>query len=368
MRVLMTTDTIGGVWTFTKELSAELLSRGCSIALISLGREPSTAQWAWVEAQKRRWGSRFQFEPSAVPLEWMTGNECAFDDGAPLLMRVAEDLEADLMLSSQFCFGALASDMPRIVVAHSDVLSWARACRPQGLEHSAWLETYCKLVAEGLREADAVVAPTHWMLDALAANFALPPQRCVIPNGRSLKSAAINAKRNLQAVTAGRVWDEAKNVSILRDVRSAVPLLIAGETELAAERCSIDAEHLRVMGLLNEGELSDLLRRSAIYVCTSVYEPFGLSPLEAGLCGCAVVANDIPSLREVWEDGALFFSGAESLSNLLDRLSGDRELLMRARERSMRRAEIFTAERMASKYLELFEKVSQQSLVPSHVA
>ena len=47
MRVLLTTDTIGGVWTFSRELTAELLHLGHSVALVSVGRPPSTEQLAW---------------------------------------------------------------------------------------------------------------------------------------------------------------------------------------------------------------------------------------------------------------------------------------------------------------------------------
>ena len=68
--------------------------------------------------------------------------------------------------------------------------------------------------------------------------------------------------------------------------------------------------------------------RAAIYIATSKYEPFGLAPLEAALSRCAIVANDIPSLREVWEDAALYFrkDDARSLREALVRLHGDREL------------------------------------------
>ena len=367
MRVLMTTDTIGGVWTFTKELSAELLANGCSVALVSLGRLPLPTQQAWADAQCERWGSRFQYLGSGVPLEWTAENTRAFCDGEPLLLEVADEFGAELLLSSQFCFGALGGDLPRIVIAHSDVLSWAEACRPQGLQCSTWLDVYCELVSDGLREADAVVAPTRWMMDALAANFSLPMERAVIANGRTVPQQTCGERR-LQAVTAGRLWDEAKNLKMLREVKLPLPLLIAGETEHKAAAFNAGCGQARMVGRLDEEELLDLFHCSAIYVCTSVYEPFGLAPLEAALCGCAVVANDIPSLREVWRDGALFFSEADSLSNLLALLSRDKEGLQRAQERSIERARGFTAKKMGAGYLELMQSVLQRHQVSSHVA
>lgn len=369
MRILMTTDTLGGVWTFTKELAVGLLNNGCSVALVSLGRLPSPAQEGWAQEQSETWRARFRYHALDVPLEWMNENARAFSDVAPALIDIAEQFEADLLLSNQYCFGALACDIPRVVVAHSDVLSWAEACRPDGLEHSQWLHTYRSLVQRGLNRADAVVAPTQWMLDALARNFTLPAHRHVVANGRTLPHIDADVRRNLQAVTAGRLWDEAKNVKLLESVDSPIPLLIAGETQHESASLTMGESDIRFLGALDEGAMLSLLRESAIYICTSRYEPFGLAPLDAAQCGCAVLANDIPSLHEVWGDSALYFTGPESLSSWLWRLSDHPWLLNEAREIAGEHARAFTAERMTEGYLGIFRSLlKQSSLVAAHVA
>ena len=369
MRVLMTTDTVGGVWTFTKELAGGLLENDCAVALVSLGREPSPEQKAWAQEQSAQWGPRFRYEALDFPLEWMSDNRRAFSEAAPLLVRIAKEFDADVLLSSQYCFGALQCDIPRVVVAHSDVLSWAEACRPNGLQHSEWLDTYRKLVQNGLNHADALVAPTQWMIDALAGNFRLPRDHEVIVNGRTLIGTGSDAPRKMQAVSAGRLWDEAKNLRMLEKVDSPIPLLIAGETEYESASLTLGGADIRLVGALDEHNLIKLFRESAIYICTSRYEPFGLAPLEAAQCGCAVLANDIPPLREVWEDAALYFSGPESLSSWLWRLSDHPWLLNEVREIARTRAMEFTAERMTRGYMDLFRSMlKQSSLVASHVA
>jgi glycosyltransferase involved in cell wall biosynthesis len=98
-----------------------------------------------------------------------------------------------------------------------------------------------------------------------------------------------------------------------------------------------------------------LLARSSIYIATSIYEPFGMAPLEAALCGCAVVANDIASLREVWGDDALYFDGPRALSTLLHQLNRDEQRLAEARQRSFARATELTAQRMADGYEALYQ-------------
>jgi glycogen synthase len=369
MRILMTTDTVGGVWTFTKELALGLLKNGCDVALVSLGRLPSQAQAAWAEEQTETWGARFRYDALDTPLEWMNENARAFAGAEPALLRIAEEFDAELLLTSQYCFGALECGIPRVVVAHSDVLSWAEACCPHGLEHSQWLDTYRSLVQTGLNRADAVVAPTQWMLDALARNFKLPPDRHAIANGRTLPGIDADARRKMQAVTAGRLWDEAKNVMLLEKVDSPIPLLIAGEMQHESASQTADEADIRFLGALDQSEMLSVFRESVIYICTSRYEPFGLAPLEAAQCGCAVLANDIPSLREVWGDAALYFTGSESLSSWLWRLSDHPWLLNEAREIAGIHAREFTAERMTEGYLDLFRSLlKQSSLVAAHVA
>jgi glycosyltransferase involved in cell wall biosynthesis len=193
------------------------------------------------------------------------------------------------------------------------------------------------------------------MATSLAITFALPQTPAIIPNGRTLSATAGVRDRKLQAVTAGRLWDEAKNISLLARVQSPMPILAAGETRHGSAAMNPRLGDTTVLGSLTSEELLALFRESRIYICTSRYEPFGLAALEAALCGCAVLANDIPSLREVWDSAALYFDSGHSLTRLLHQLSKDPMLLNAAQERSSARARTFTAERMASTYYRLFE-------------
>jgi glycosyltransferase involved in cell wall biosynthesis len=353
MRILLTTDTIGGVWTFTKELTAELLQRGHAVALVSLGRQPSHEQQAWCAAQNLAYGPSFQFTASNVPLEWMEKNEFVFTQGAGVLFHVANRFRPDLLHSNQFCFGAVSLDIPKLVTAHGDVLSWASACRPQGIEKSRWLRQYQSLVMHGLHACDAVASPTRWMALELARHYNDLPPSYVIRNGRSLEPPE-SRLRSLQAVTVGRLSDEAKNIEMLRDVNAPLPIYVAGERQCGTSASPRQIGRSILLGELPQSSLLTLLARSSIYIATPIYEPFGIAPLEAALCGCAVIANDIPSLREVWGDDALYFDGPRSLSMLLHQLNRDERRLAEARQRSFARANELTAQRMADGYEALY--------------
>jgi glycosyltransferase involved in cell wall biosynthesis len=352
MRVLMTADTVGGVWRFAQELTSGLLEAGDAVALVSFGREPSAAQQIECKRLRALWGESFFYVSCDSPLEWMRENNRAFGEAAAVLAQVLGEFEAELLHANQFSLGAARLGIPTVVTAHSDVLSWARCCRGAELEGSEWLARYCALVQRGLDAADLVTAPTAWMMRALAEGFRLPSEQLVIPNGRSVAGQAAGERR-LRAVTAGRVWDEAKDVAILGLVRSPMPLAAVGEQECDGVRAGA-LEGVESLGVLSDQAILQLFASSAVYVCTSRYEPFGLAPLEAALCGCAIVAREIASMREVWEDAALYFRDAVGLSAVLKRLYEDPKFLWSYRQRAGERGHMFSREQMVKGYRKVY--------------
>ena len=236
------------------------------------------------------------------------------------------------------------------------MLSWAKLCQPDLLNGSDWLSRYRTLVAAGLHGASTVVAPSHWMLDVLSENFHLPA-KCVISNGRTLPRNKGITPDKFNAITAGRMSDRGKNLQCLRSVRTSIPIVLAGDGEVDA-RLFPSLQSLTIKGHLAEDDLLAEFRQASVYLYLSTYEPFGLSPLEAALCGCAIVANDTPSAHEVWGDAALYFSASEDLEEHLTLLETDHSLLEARRSVAFERALHFSASRMVHSYLELYHQLT----------
>ncbi len=357
MRILMTADAVGGVWTFARELISGLLTKAdVSVFLVTVGPLPSAQQMAALHEMQAEMPG-FAFECLDGALEWQQDNADTYSRYEKRLLDRITSFRPDLIHSNQFCFGALPVSTPKLLVAHSDVLSWHRAVRGGDAPESPWLQRYLSLVRAGLAGAAMVVAPTYAMLHDLEAGFGAQPRGRVVSNGRDVRPE--KGHRKLQAVAAGRVWDAAKGMSVLEDLYSPMPILIAGDT--ANSDGSYDAARLRrcvLVGLLPEEQLLNLFTESSVYIATSVYEPFGLGPVEAALCGCAVLARDIPSFREVWGDAASYFHDAASLRSGLQAFAKDEMLLTRARKSSYQRAKTrYTCAAMTESYLQLYNEV-----------
>ena len=360
MHILVTADTLGGVWTYTRELTCGLLARGHRVTLVSFGRIPAPDQTVWLNHKN------LTFHSTAFPLEWMEDSQAGIEASVERLAEIIHDARPDVLHFNQFCYGALESGIPKIVAAHSDVLSWWTAVHGDGPPRSPWLDWYAGVVSGGLSGADAVVAPSRWMLDTLHTFYKLPSRCLVIYNGRSEGLFRPSARKSESVLSVGRIWDEGKQIRLLLERDHSVPVRIAGPVHHPA-RAANDKPMLQIMsnftfcGEQDEDQLRELYANSATYAATSRYEPFGLAPVEAALSRCALVVNDIPVFHELWGNAAFYFdrNNAESLAQairLLSQFSWLRESLAdSAYERARQR---FGSARMVAEYENLYRSLT----------
>lgn len=352
-RVLMTADTIGGVWTYAMELCRALGEHGIEVALATMGSPLSRSQRAEVGSIP----SAELFE-SSYKLEWMNEPWDDIDAAGEWLLKLEDKVRPDLVHLNNFPHGALPWRAPKIVVGHSCVLSWWRATK--GTDSPPEWNTYRHVVQEGLALANLVVAPSNAMLVALNEFYGPFASSAVIPNGRRLDAGGPRAKHDF-ILAAGRLWDEAKNISTLAEIAPQLPwpVYLAGE-DRDPEGRQVRHPHIHHLGQLPPSELQVWLQRAAIYAAPARYEPFGLSVLEAALAGCALVLGDTASLRENWDDAAVFVApdDAAGLESVLQQMIADPELRAGLSARARRVAEQFTPEKMANDYLAAYSRAA----------
>jgi glycogen synthase len=366
MHVLMTADTVGGVWTYTRELVTQLSRRGIQVTLVSFGQIPSSDQCEWLQNL-----AGVTFYPTAFRLEWMQDAQSDLEESAEFLRALIAEVQPDLLHFNQFFYGAIDCDLPRLVVAHSDVVSWWVAVHGVEPPASDWITQYRANVTRGLRGANAVVAPTRWMLDQISEHYLEPEQNSVVPNGRDPKLFISYVAKQNYAVSVGRLWDAGKQVSLLlADDLPIETILIGSERSPEGTGSAVPSprqtSRLKMQGFSSEAQLRQLFARSSMYLATSRYEPFGLAPLEAALSGCVIIANDIPSFREVWGEDAIYFerNNSRSLIDAIQELASNSSRRAEYAHRALNRAQNnFTSERMADQYLKLY-----RTLVPAEVA
>src|SRR5215467_11448674 len=204
MHILVTADAVGGVWTYARELVSGLAGRGIRATLVSFGEIPSLSQMEWMKGLPN-----LDFYPTTFKLEWMRDCEDDLARSAEYLQKLVRELKPDLLHSNQFYYGALSCDVPRIVVAHSDVVSWWLAVHGEEPPDSDWMRWYRSIVTRGVECATAVVAPSRWMLEQISRHFGEPKSGSVMYNGRTPTLFHPYLKKDKSIVTVGRQWDRA---------------------------------------------------------------------------------------------------------------------------------------------------------------
>jgi len=356
LRVLMTADTVGGVWTHALELARALGARGVRVDLATMGAPLSAAQRDAVARIPD-----IALHESDHRLEWMDEPWQDIGEAGAWLLRLEATLRPDVVHLNQFAFGALPFVAPTLLVAHSCVLSWWRAVHGEDAP-AAW-DRYRRAVRDGLAGASLVGAPSQAMLAALHEHHGHRGAGLVLPNGRSARDFAPGPKDRV-ILAAGRLWDAAKNLTALEAIapRLPWPVCVAGASRAPGGSVRT-TRNVELLGELSPDALAHQLARASIFAAPARYEPFGQTALEAALAGCALVLGDIASLREVWGPDALYAApdDHDALHACIARLIGDvslrRALAAKARARALR----LSPERMADAYLSAYRRIAPRT-------
>jgi glycogen synthase len=364
MHVLVTADTLSGVWTYARELVTGLVSRNIRVTLVSVGEIPLPHETSWMDNLHG-----LEYIPTAFRLDWMQEGEEDLKDSSQYLANLIHDIKPDILHLNQMCYGNLPVSTPRIVVAHSDWIGWWKAVHGCDPKETRWLGWYREALTRGILGAGAVVAPSRWMLETVNDSYAEAGHQEVIYNGRNpiFFNPYISKEESVLAI--GRLWDAGRQVSLLTQHEHPLPVCIVGadpatqtpQLPIRADvKLSIDQVKVAFKGPQTEAQMRTLYSKAAIYAATSRYEPFSMTALEAALSRCAIVANDIPSLREMWGETAFYFhsNNAASLADAIRRLSEQPDLCRHYATLAYQRArDRFTAKRMIDEYLSLYHRL-----------
>jgi glycogen synthase len=354
MKILMTTDTVGGVWTYTIDLARELARAGHETVIAAMGGFLTRRQRSEVAALEgvTLYDSRYK-------LEWMSNCWEDVDTAGHWLLEIERKFRPDVVHLNGYAHGSLHWRSRVLVVGHSCVLSWWHAVR--GTEAPAEWDEYRARIRKGINAADYVVGPSAAMLAEMQRYYGVEPPSTVIPNGRSAARFYPREKRPY-VMTIGRVWDEAKNLATVAKAAPAIqwPVYVAGQNSHPDHGGAYVPANVRHLGSVHCDNLAVWLGGAAIYALPARYEPFGLSVLEAALSGCALVLSDIPSFLENWEGAAEFVSPddpealATAVNRLIDDSSARDNLTRKARMRAMQ----FTPARMAAEYIRIYQELA----------
>lgn len=121
---------------------------------------------------------------------------------------------------------------------------------------------------------------------------------------------------------------------------------------------SLSGDNIVLTGYVDDAKLSELYRNAQFSIYPSLYEGFGLPPLESMTFGCPVIASDIPAIREVNEDALLYIDplNVGDITEKMNRLLVDENLRHELKEKGLKQVKKYSWDRTAARIVELVSK------------
>jgi glycosyltransferase involved in cell wall biosynthesis len=352
MKVLLVTDAVGGVWVYSVELARALKPLGVDPSLVVMGPSPDAGQ--------REEAAGIEIIDTGLPLDWLETSPGDLHHAGDTIARIASRERADIVQTSSAALLANTSfEQPCIAVQHSCVASWWTAVRGTPLPHHfAWRRD---LVEAGLNRASAIIAPSTAFAAETARIYDLQTPVLTVYNGRWI-NVPLGIPRGEFVFTAGRLWDEGKNVATLDRAagKIAVPFQAAGPVQGPNGAVAV-LENIDPLGPLGASRIAGLLAARPVFASAALYEPFGLSVLEAAQAGCALVLSDIPTHRELWGSSAIFVPALDdsAFAQTIQKLFDDPQERRRRGELARSAARGFTPDKMARGMAAIYARVTE---------
>ena len=349
-RILITADSVGGVWQYSTDLARGLERLGMETVIAVMGPSPSPEQRAAADAIPG-----LTVIDTGFALDWLAEDGAALAKAGEGIAKIARETRADIVqLNTPALAAATRFKVPVVAVHHSCVATWWEAV--QGTDLPADFAWRTELVRAGLNAADAVVAPTAAFGAAVQRRYGLKEAPRTVHNGRTPLPLPNQASHDF-VFTAGRLWDEGKNLGTLDAAAGGigVPLRAAGPLK-GPNGAEVIFDNIHSLGNLGEAELGRWLAAKPVFVSAALYEPFGLAVLEAAAAGCPLILSDIPTFRELWSDVAYFVPPRDEagFTRAIANLVGDdfeRAVMGRA---AQERAALYSPDAMAAQMASLY--------------
>ena len=271
-------------------------------------------------------------------------------------------------------------DVPVVTTIHD--LSWLRYPETHPADRIRWLE---RAMPRALSQAAAVLVDSEFVRQEVLTTFGIDPARVHTaylgvsprfrPRGDVETRATLDALDLVHGeyVLAVGTIEPRKNVKHVLDayarlpeaMRKRHPLVIAGAkgwraADLESElRALVERGLIRFLGYVADDDLPLLYAGAAAFVFASIYEGFGLPPLEAMASGVPVLVAERASLPEVTGDAALKLDPArpDETAAKLAALLDDRAIRDDFARRGLERAAGFTWEACAQATLRVYRSV-----------
>lgn len=243
---------------------------------------------------------------------------------------------------------------------------------------------YFKLILKfGLKYAKYILTPSHHSKDLLMKIYNLDSNRLkVIHNGASTlnhsKTKDNTCIKEDYILYVGRI-NKMKNISQLLIAYSKIfnkinhdLVIISDDKETLdkeIEKAKLDdrvIERTKLLQNVSEEKKYEVMSKAKLLISPTLYEGFGLAPVEAMACSCPVIVSDNSCIPEICGDAAMYVNpySTDSIANAIVKLIEDNDLRLDLIERGLNRVKEFSWENSTQEHIRVFKNVLEHKKLP----
>lgn len=157
--------------------------------------------------------------------------------------------------------------------------------------------------------------------------------------------------------------DPRKNLKSIIEIFKCFPeysLIIVGQENKIFSSLNIDLlpENIKFTNYISDDQLVELYNKALLFIYPSLYEGFGIPPLEAQACGCPVIVSYLASLPEVCAQSVVYCdpNSIEDIKEKIRMVLNDEALRMELQRKGFENIKRFSWEKSAKKIIEVIER------------
>lgn len=177
-----------------------------------------------------------------------------------------------------------------------------------------------------------------------------------LPQNYILAVGSVEPRKNL--ATLLRAY-----ASLDKDFKNEFKLVLVGfkgwNNNEIVQLINDNKDYVIYLGFVNDDMLREVYNRATVFVYPSLYEGFGIPPLEAMACGAPVISSNAASLPEACGDCAVYVDpkSQNEIANAISKLARDKDLISLLSNKGLNRAREFTWKTSAALHLNSFNKL-----------
>jgi glycosyltransferase involved in cell wall biosynthesis len=239
-----------------------------------------------------------------------------------------------------------------------------------------------RVVPRTIKQADIIITPSEAVKAEVVKKFSILPEKCIVttipPDPKYLQKNNNEIHKKYGIPTKKFIYfvgnlEPRKNLPTLIDAYRKLPVSIkkeyclvmagsdswkTGNSRESIESAKKAGENVVHVGFVDNADSAAFYQQAALFVMPSTYEGFCIPVLESMASGCPVIASDIPVLREVAGDAALFAKNGDSdnFRDLIQKLLNSPDLQKELVKKGKKRLSEFS---LAKNSETIFDKVEE---------